>query len=338
MKSIGIIANPASGKDIRRLVSHATVVDNHEKINIVERIILAAQGYGVEKIYIMPDTYQIGYKVIDNLDTVKARHVDVEVLKMRISGSHADSTNAAQLMVDAGVGCILALGGDGTCRAVAKTIGDVPFIGLSTGTNNAYPEMIEGTIAGIAAAYVSEIRGVDENINILTQDKRIEVYINGEFKDIALIDAVVARSPYVGAKAIWDIADMDQIIVTRGHPSRIGFSSIVGSRILVKDTDPFGVALSITEIGKTVIAPLAAGVVSPVTVGQPVIIKFEEKYAYEPDYKGTVALDGEREVVFGKGDLLEFKICNNGPKRVNVKIAIEQAHSEGFFNQDRSVK
>lgn len=27
MPSIGIIANPASGKDIRRLISHASVID-----------------------------------------------------------------------------------------------------------------------------------------------------------------------------------------------------------------------------------------------------------------------------------------------------------------------
>ncbi|WP_222927512.1 hypothetical protein [Biomaibacter acetigenes] len=36
MKSIGIIANPASGKDIRRLVAHATIIDNNEKVNIVK--------------------------------------------------------------------------------------------------------------------------------------------------------------------------------------------------------------------------------------------------------------------------------------------------------------
>ena len=34
MASIGIIANPASGKDIRRLVSYATTIDNQEKVNI----------------------------------------------------------------------------------------------------------------------------------------------------------------------------------------------------------------------------------------------------------------------------------------------------------------
>ncbi len=34
MPSIGIIANPASGKDIRRLVSYATTIDNQEKVKI----------------------------------------------------------------------------------------------------------------------------------------------------------------------------------------------------------------------------------------------------------------------------------------------------------------
>ena len=45
MPSIGIIANPASGKDIRRLVSYATTTDNQEKVNIVKRIVLAAQAW-----------------------------------------------------------------------------------------------------------------------------------------------------------------------------------------------------------------------------------------------------------------------------------------------------
>ena len=40
MTSIGIIANPASGKDIRRLVSYATTIDNNEKVNICKRIVL----------------------------------------------------------------------------------------------------------------------------------------------------------------------------------------------------------------------------------------------------------------------------------------------------------
>ncbi|MDQ2682406.1 MAG: ATP-NAD kinase, partial [Chloroflexota bacterium] len=57
--AIGIIANPASGKDIRRLVAHASVFDNNEKINIVRRALLAMDAIGVETVWHLPDTYFI---------------------------------------------------------------------------------------------------------------------------------------------------------------------------------------------------------------------------------------------------------------------------------------
>ncbi|MDA8212194.1 MAG: ATP-NAD kinase, partial [Clostridia bacterium] len=50
MSTVGIIANPASGKDIRRLVAHATVVDNIEKVNLVRRILLGLQAVGVKQV------------------------------------------------------------------------------------------------------------------------------------------------------------------------------------------------------------------------------------------------------------------------------------------------
>ena len=46
MGLIAIAANPASGRDIRRLVSYATVFNNREKQNIMERVILAAAQMG----------------------------------------------------------------------------------------------------------------------------------------------------------------------------------------------------------------------------------------------------------------------------------------------------
>ncbi len=41
MSLVGIIANPASGKDIRRIVGNAITVDNQQKLNIVKRILVA---------------------------------------------------------------------------------------------------------------------------------------------------------------------------------------------------------------------------------------------------------------------------------------------------------
>ena len=50
MKTVGIVANPASGKDVRRLVARASVFDNQEKQAIVKRAlagIFAVPAQGV---------------------------------------------------------------------------------------------------------------------------------------------------------------------------------------------------------------------------------------------------------------------------------------------------
>ena len=85
MSRVGIIANPASGKDIRRLVSHATVISNYEKMGIVRRVILGLDSTGVEEILIMPDYYGLGIKALEALNhhilSSKITILDFEVLK-----------------------------------------------------------------------------------------------------------------------------------------------------------------------------------------------------------------------------------------------------------------
>jgi hypothetical protein len=55
MSTVGIIANPASGRDIRRLVAHASVFDNLEKAHILRRVLLALDAIGVQRVIYMPD-------------------------------------------------------------------------------------------------------------------------------------------------------------------------------------------------------------------------------------------------------------------------------------------
>ncbi len=330
MATIGIIANPASGKDIRRLVSHATVVDNNEKVNIVERVILAAQKCGVEKIYIMPDTFQIGYKVEDNLITTKELKAEIEVLDMKITGSQLDTTTASEIMEEKGVGCIVALGGDGTSRAVAKGIKNTPLIGLSTGTNNVYPDFTEGTVAGMAAAIAASNKySIRE---ICRKDKRIEIYKDEKLIDIALVDLVLSKNIFVGAKAIWNIEDILKIMVTRGHPASIGFSSLVGCKTIVTEDDDFGISIDLTKNKYKIKAPIAAGLIEKITMGEPEIIEINKDYVYIAENKGVIALDGEREIVFNKGDKFIFKITRKGPLHVNIVKALEIAQRNGFFH------
>jgi len=144
---VGIIANPASGKDIRRLVAHGSVFDNDEKASIVRRVLLGLEATGVERVWIMPDSFGIGRKALDG---VRLR-LDASVLEMPHRFTHDDSTRAAALMLEAGAGCIVTLGGDGTNRAVVKGCSTIPLVAISTGTNNVFPTLVEGTLAGLAA-------------------------------------------------------------------------------------------------------------------------------------------------------------------------------------------
>lgn len=332
MKTIGIIANPASGKDIRRLVSHATVVDNNEKVNIVKRIILAAQGLGLDRIYIMPDTFLIGYKAVENLTLSKELIIPVEILDMPVKGDLRDSTNAAARMVELGVSCVIVMGGDGTSRAVAKSIGTTPLIPISTGTNNVYPEMIEGTVAGLAAAVLAS--GKVRIDRVCKRDKRIEVFKDNKLLDIALIDCVISKKAYVGSKAIWNTEDIQRVIVSRASPAAIGFSTIVGVKVIVDCQDDWGASINVNQGDNLLLAPIAAGTMRSIRVDEAIYHGLDEEFSFHADYNGTIALDGEREILFKKGDDLSFKISRSGPIRVDIRGTIEEAQRKGFFTMN----
>ena len=95
MASVGVIANPQSGKDIRRLVSYATTIDNNEKVNICKRIVLAASGMGIDKVVFMPDTFTMGYSVQYQLEDDKMPCCDIEVLDFNFEATMADTVQAA---------------------------------------------------------------------------------------------------------------------------------------------------------------------------------------------------------------------------------------------------
>ena len=158
-RTIGVIANPASGKDIRRLVSYATTIDNNEKVNICKRIVLAAQGLGVESVAFMPETFMIGWAVREGLESDGVLRANVELLDFEIEAAQEDTTRAARMFEELGVGCVVVLGGDGTSRAAAKSLVEVPLLSVSTGTNNVYPTLMEGTVAAADGARRGVVQG-----------------------------------------------------------------------------------------------------------------------------------------------------------------------------------
>ena len=328
MASVGVIANPQSGKDIRRLVSYATTIDNNEKVNICKRIVLAASGMGIDKVVFMPDTFTMGYSVQYQLEDDKMPCCDIEVLDFNFEATMADTVQAAAMMEELDMGCVVVLGGDGTSRAAAKSLRKTPMLSISTGTNNVYPAMMEGTVAGMAAAATAMMK---EPYSVCIHDKRIQVFVNGQYRDMALIDAVISDDEFAGAKAIWDPVKMKHIIVSRCHPASIGFSAVPGAYRIVEDTDPFGFAVALGQGGIPVRAPIAAGILTPMSILRTQDLPLGVPYSVVADRPCMIALDGEREVKLFPGDRADFVISSDGPWRVIPGKAIAFAQQLGMF-------
>ena len=336
--SVGIIANPASGRDIRRLTSRASVFPNAEKASMIVRAIAGLEAAGVEHVLLMPDKGSISglvYRAL-GLDGRSTEGQRVRFLDMTVSESIDDTLHATEAMCAAGVSTIIVLGGDGTHRAVAKRCGQVPLLALSTGTNNAFPEMREPTITGMAAALVAAGR-VDAAL-ALAPNKLVEVNITSargrQCRDIAIVDAVVTHDRTVGARALWKPQSLAAAYLAYAEPGAIGLSSIGGLLQPVGRHERGGLAVQIAHNGApaltTLHAPIAPGLVLPVPLAG-----WQRMAADEPLpvllRAGTVALDGERELAFDEGDHVTATLREHAFFTVDVARCMATAAHEGLL-------
>ncbi|NLW79027.1 MAG: ATP-NAD kinase [Ruminococcaceae bacterium] len=330
MGTIGIVVNPNSGKDIRRLVTHATMIDNLEKVNILCRIIMGIGSLGGNHdIYIIPDRFRLGRAAMRDLqDTEEVKRV--QILDMVYFDQQDDTTKFTEIMVnEKKADVMIVMGGDGTSRAVAKAIGDVPLIAVSTGTNNVYPTMLEGTSVGFAAAAIAS--GLLSREDIGPRGKRIDIQVADRRSDIALVDAVFSTSNFVGARAILRNEEMDSVLVTQCHPANIGFSSLAGTIEMITPDDDYGMFLDLNWNKHDYICAISAGVMLKFGVDEKKMLKVGESITQKPDYDGTVAVDGEREVPFRAGDDVTLTLTRNGPRKVDVRKAVELGAKRGMF-------
>lgn len=329
MATVGIIANPASGKDIRRLVAHGSVFDNQEKVNIVRRVILGLEAAGVDEVLFMPDYFGIVEKALDGIrHSLRARS-----LEMRWHGTQDDSTLAGHLLAQAQVGCIVTLGGDGTNRAVAKGSAAVPFMPISTGTNNVFPFMVEGTLAGLAAGVVAT--GVVPVDQVTFPTNRLDVLLDGELADLALVDVAVYDDVFVASRAIWNMSKVREIFIARAAPSNVGLSSVGGCLYCRQLNEHHGVHVRLAAPGEEgkmqVKAPVAPGLVEPVQVSGYRLLEVGEEV--EVHHKPAVlALDGEREIEVHGKRRVAIRLSDQGPRVVDVSRALQAAAQSGYFS------
>ncbi len=320
--SIGIIANPASGKDIRRIVAHGSTFDNHEKINIVRRVLLAASDLGVERVLYLPDLFGIIPRAAETIELRCA----LEPLPMPVLGNPGDSLEAAQRCADLGVGALVTLGGDGTNRVVAKGCRDVPLMPISTGTNNVFPRMVEGTLAGIATALVAT--GVASDA--IERQPKLDISIDGVMRDLALIDAVLSAHQWVGARALWDASHITEVVVSRIVPAAIGVCSIGGLLFPEFAGSQSGAHVMVGGQHTSLLAPVAPGLLRAIPIASQQLLDFGDSVTFQPA-AGTLALDGEREIEVKTSHQVQITLSPDGPYTIDIDRAIATAAAQGHF-------
>ncbi|HKF77583.1 MAG TPA: NAD(+)/NADH kinase [Candidatus Dormibacteraeota bacterium] len=310
--AVGLIVNPAAGRDIRRLVGAASVMPHHEKAAIVRRVLRGLEAAGIDRVRYLPD----GAGIVDAAADVPGLRLRLESLPVRPQGSARDSIEAARLLATEGAGAIVTLGGDGTNRAVATSCGRVPLVAISTGTNNVVPSMVEGTIAGLAAGLVA--CGAVAADEVAPAAKWVEVSTGG-VRDVALVDVAACRDAFRGAAAIWDPARVRAVVLSRAEPWAVGLSSIGGRLRPLGPDEPVGLYVELGDVAAgdpTVRAVLAPGLTADVPVRECRLLGLGEEVAL-PGEAGIVALDGEREIPC-RGRVTA-RVTAGGPRLVDVR-------------------
>lgn len=331
MGTIGIIANPASGKDVRRLVARASVFDNQEKQAIVRRILVGLIAAGADEVAYLDDAHGIVRTALDDL-RVPLQSTAVAATQM---ANALDTISAARALKDVGCDVVITLGGDGTNRAFALGWRDAPLIPMSTGTNNVFPMLLEATIAGAAAGLIASGKVSFDEVS--TQHKVIQVAVDGEREDVALIDAVLSNERFVGARALLAPEQLQMVLLTRADPAAVGMTAVGGLLAPLGDKEEFGLLLELGSDndrggnGRRVNAPIAPGYYREVHVASHRLVNFAEEITVQGP--GVLAFDGERERVLKPGQRAMMRLSRSGPWVVDVEKTLRRAAEKGCFTR-----
>jgi hypothetical protein len=335
--TVGIIPNPMSGRDIRRVVAQASVFPNTEKTSMVLRIVRAVGALGVERVLLSTDAFGIAGGVLREIrrlhaapPSARVRLPEIEFLTLpRPTGSATDTTEYARMIAQRCSAAVVLLGGDGTMRAAAPGLGDTPMLALSTGTNNAFPIMMEATVAGMALGLIATGRAHPPTARAKVLHVDVARADGTRRHEIALVDVCVNTIGEVGSRALWKTDTLRELYCTFAEPGAIGLSSIPGQIMPTGRAAPNGVAVMIGPISRssrTVLAPIAPGLLEPVGLdGCEPLRPGVTSHVGLP--RGTLAFDGERELEFGPGDRIGITLAADGPRVIDVPAVLASQSS-----------
>ncbi len=327
--TLGIIVNPHSGRDARRLFARAGTSTVEDKRNQVTRIVVGAAAAGCRKALLARDAFRIASGAVDAL----ALPIECELLELETTGRGIDSENAARAMRDAGCDAVVALGGDGTSRAISLAWSDVTLLPLSTGTNNVFPFEIEATVAGSAAGLVASGRLPRELA--ARRAKVVRLRCDDGRQSLALIDAALLVEDHPGNLLQVDPSKLAAILLTRAEPASVGLSPVGGLLLPCSAEDEFAVEVQTrpgpdaAAKGKTLRSPISPGLFE--TIGLESVERVELGRPVRWSGPGLLAFDGDRELVLDAGEGVELVVERSGPWVIDPRRALREAAERGLF-------
>jgi hypothetical protein len=278
---VGLVANPMSSKDIRRLTGLARVIDIEEKANLVARLLVGLGSVAGIEVRAIDDQVGLVRRAVTlaGHDAVPVGYIDMEVV-----GSEADTRTAAAWLADQGASCLVTVGGDGTVRAAAEGWPQAPLVPIAAGTNNAFAFSEEPTVVGLATALA-----ITRVSSAFLPTTAVEVETTGG-SAIAVIDAVVVSDSWVGSGAVWDPSHLVEGLVTSARRTAVGIASVSAA---FGDLAPGHARLLRFGGSSTVRAVFGPGLVLDVPVLDHADLPIGAVRRLDVD-AGLVALDGER--------------------------------------------
>ena len=295
---------------------------------MIARAAIGMAEAGVAAIAYMPDHAHLAASALFELQHEGALE-GLEVIALDSGPSFAgplDSTAAARALHDLGAGAVLTIGGDGTNRAVVQGWSDVPVVAISTGTNNAFPTMVEPTLAGQAAGLVAS--GRVALTDAAERAKVIRIEVDGGPDDLALIDAVLVDGRFVGARALADVATLRAALFSRTDPAAMGMCGLGGLLRVCDPADDHGVLSQFcpTDAASDTIAlvraPFAPGRYESIGVRD--VSSVDLGVVVEWTGPAMLALDGERERALDDGCVARLSVERTGPWVINVARALSR--------------
>lgn len=324
MATVGLIANPHAGKDVRRLVSAAGHTSDGALVGTLRRAIAGISEVGVTRILASRDARQLVSRAASEIG------VTVEVLDIPVTGTRRDTVEAARVMSVEGCGCVLALGGDGTCRDVATGWSDAPLVAVSTGTNNLFPQPVEATSAGVAAGLVATATVALGEVAVSAHRVRVIGRSHGAVADeIALVEAALVEGVFTGSRAVDRASSVRWVVAVIAEPASTGLSAIAG-RIEPRGRDERGgVLVRLGEEGRALRVPIVPGRFDQVGVVE--VVALAPGDSIDLPGGGVLALDGERTVPLDAGTPVTVSVDLAGPRVVDVAATLRLAAAAGVF-------